>query len=72
MDTEFLAVAGISDGTSKTFDTLPRCNPEKTARCGIKAAKKGKCVYTPKAFYKFYRVLSKVLPNAWLMGAAKT
>lgn len=72
MDTEFLAVAGISDGTSKTFDKLPRCNPEKTARGGIRAAKKGKCVYTPRAFYKFYRVLSKILPNSWLMGAAKT
>jgi short-subunit dehydrogenase len=72
MSTEFLCVAGIEKGTSKTFDTLPYCNPEKTARKGIKAAKKGKCVYTPKAFYKFYRILSKILPNSWLMGAAKT
>lgn len=71
MDTEFLAVAGIEKGVSKTFDTLPRCNVEKTARNGIKAAKKGKCVYTPKFFYKFYRVLSKILPHSWLMGASK-
>ena len=72
MDTEFLAVAGIEKGTSKTFDTLPRCNVEKTAKGGLKAAKKGKCVYTPHPFFKFYRVLAKVLPHAWLMGAAKT
>lgn len=71
MDTEFLAVAGIEKGVSKTFDTLPRCNVAKTARKGIKAAKKGRCVYTPKFFYKFYRVLSKMLPNSWLMGASK-
>ena len=71
MDTEFLAVAGIEKGVSKTFDTLPRCNVEKTAKKGIKASKKGKCVYTPKFFYKFYRVLSKILPHSWLMGASK-
>ena len=72
MDTEFLAVAGIEKGTSKTFDTLPRCNVEKTARNGIKAAKKGKGIYTPHPFFKFYRFLSKILPHSWLMGAAKT
>ena len=72
MDTEFLAVAGIEKGTSKTFDTLPRCNVQKTAKYGLKAAKKGRCVYTPHPFFKLYRVLAKVLPHAWLMGAAKT
>ena len=72
MSTEFLAVAGIEDGVSKTFDTLPRCNVTKTARDGIKAAKRGKCVYTPHPFYKLYRALAKILPHAWLMGASKT
>lgn len=72
MDTEFLAVAGIEKGTSKTFDTLPRCNVEKTAKGGLKAAKKGRCVYTPHPFFKLYRVLAKILPHSWLMGAAKT
>jgi hypothetical protein len=42
MDTEFLAVAGIEKGTSKTFDTLPRCNVQKTAKYGLRAAKRGK------------------------------
>ena len=72
MDTEFLAVAGIGKGVSKTFDKLPRCDPQKSAKGAIKAAKKGKCVYTPKLFYKFYRVMAKILPTSWLMGAAKT
>ncbi len=72
MSTEFLAVAGIEKGVSKTFDTLPRCNVAKTAKGGIKAAKKGRCVYTPHGFYKFYRALAKLLPHAWLMGASKT
>ena len=72
MNTEFLAVAGIDVGVSKTFDKLPRCNVEKTAKKGIKASKKGKCIYTPHPFYKLYRVLAKILPHSWLMGAAKT
>ena len=72
MSTEFLAVAGIERGVSKTFDTLPRCDIQKTARGGIKAAKRGRCVYTPHFFYKFYRVLAKILPHSWLLGAAKT
>ena len=72
MSTEFLCVAGIEKGTSKTFDTLPYCDPEKTALKGIKAAKRGKSVYTPRGFYKFYRVLAKVLPNCVLIPLAKT
>ena len=36
------------------------------------AAKKGKSVYTPRGFYKFYRVLAKVLPNCVLIPLAKT
>ncbi len=72
MSTEFLAVAGIERGVSKTFDTLPRCNIAKTAKKGIRAAKRGRAVYTPHPFYKLYRVLAKILPHSWLMGAAKT
>ena len=72
METEFLAVAGIEKGTSKTFDTLPYCVPGKVAKYGIKACKRGKCVYTPKFFYKLYRFLAKILPLSWLMGLAKT
>ncbi len=72
METEFLAVAGLDNGNSKTFDALPRCNPRKTALGAIRASKRGKAVYTPKVFYKLYRVLSKVLPTSWLIGFAKT
>ena len=72
MATEFLDVAGIDKGVSKTFDTLPYCDPMKTAKNGIKAAKHGRCVYTPRGFYKFYRVLAKMLPHSWLLGASKT
>ena len=69
MATEFIEKGGVK---SKTFEKLPYCNPEKVVKGTLKKAKKGKFVYTPKLFYKFYRVLSKILPTAWLMGAAKT
>ncbi len=72
MDTEFLSVAGLDDGQSKAFDRLPRCNPQKTAIKGIKASKKGKSVYTPRAFYKFYRFLAKVTPTSLMLGISKT
>ena len=72
MDTEFLPVANIEKGTSKTFDTLPRANPKKVAQNALKASAKKKGVYTPKFFFKFYRVLSKLLPTSLVMKMAKT
>jgi len=71
MDTEFLSVAGIKKGVSSTFDTLPRVNPKAVAKKSLKASKKGKSVYTNRAFYKFYRVLAKLLPHNLLMKFAK-
>ncbi|MEF9974465.1 MAG: SDR family NAD(P)-dependent oxidoreductase [Clostridia bacterium] len=70
MDTEFLAVANIP-GRSKTFDQLPRVNPRAMAEKSIAACDKGKCVYTNKLFYKFYRVLAKILPHNLLMPVTK-
>lgn len=72
MDTEFLPVANIKKGTSKMFDTLPRANVKKVAETSLKYSKKKKAVYTPKLLFKFYRILSKVLPTALVMQFAKT
>ncbi len=71
MDTEFLPVAGIEKGSSHTFDTLPRVNPAVMAEKSLKAAIKGKTVYTNKVFYKFYRFVSKLLPIKLVMKMAK-
>ena len=71
MDTEFIR-AGRIKGQSKTFDILPYCDPRKVVLGALNAAKKRKAVYTPKAFYKFYRVLSGLIPHAILLHAAKT
>ena len=71
MDTEFLPVAGIT-GNSKTFDMLPRCNPATVAKNALKKANKGRGIYTPRVFFKFYRVLAKLLPHGLMMHFSKT
>lgn len=71
METEFLAVADITPGSSKTFETLPYCNAKRVAEKTLKASSKKRCVYTPKGFYKLYRVLAKLLPHSLMMKLAK-
>ncbi len=71
METEFLSVAGIS-GNSKTFETLPYCDPKKVALRSLIYAEKGRGVYTPRMLYKFYRVLAKLLPHSIMMHITKT
>ncbi|MBE6778616.1 MAG: SDR family NAD(P)-dependent oxidoreductase [Ruminococcaceae bacterium] len=71
MDTEFLAVADIT-GNSKTFQRLPYCNPEKVARHSVEAAIAGRASYTPRLFFKFYRVLAKLLPHNVIIPLCKT
>lgn len=72
MDTEFLNLAGISKGKSFTFDTLPRVNPNTMARKSLIASNKKKAVYTNRFFYKFYRILAKILPHGLVMKMAGT
>ena len=72
MDTEFLPVANIGKGSSHTFDTLPRVNPTMIAKKSLAASKKGRAVYTGRAFYKFYRFLSRIIPHKILMKLAAT
>lgn len=67
MDTEFLPVADITAGASKTFDSLPRVDAGTVAEKSLIASKKGKGVYTNRLFYKFYRFVAKVLPHGIVM-----
>lgn len=71
MDTEFIYLGGIM-GKSKTYDVMPFCDPKKVAKGALVASVKGRGVYTPKGFYKFYRVLAKILPVKLMMKFAKT
>ncbi|MBR3640501.1 MAG: SDR family NAD(P)-dependent oxidoreductase [Oscillibacter sp.] len=70
MATEFLSVGGIT-GNSKSFESLPYCDPRKVTKGALEAARKGKTIYTPTAFYKLYRLVAKVLPHALVARWAK-
>ncbi len=72
MRTEFLDVAGISGGKSKTFETLPYCNPSVVAKKSVYYAQKGKSIYIPRLFYKFYNFLAKIIPHCLVMKMSKT
>ena len=72
MDTEFLAVANIEKGSSKTFDMLPRVNARVMAAKSLTASRKGRAVYTNRVFYKFYRILAKILPHSIVMKMCGT
>ncbi len=71
MDTEFIYIGGIR-GRSKMFETLPYCDPAKVAEGALRAAKRGRTVHTPRAFYKLYRVIAKLLPTKLMIKFAKT
>lgn len=71
MDTEFLPLAGIT-GHSSTFEFLPYCDQVKVAGGALRAAKAGRTIYTPKLFYKFYRLLAKAVPSTLLVKFVKT
>ena len=71
MDTDFIVAGGIK-GHSKTFELLPYCDPAKVAKGALAAAKRGQSVYTPRAFYKLYRLIAKLAPAKLMMKASKT
>ena len=71
MATEFLSLAGIT-GHSSTFEFLPYCDQVKVAGGALRAAKAGRTIYTPKLFYKFFRVLAKLTPSQLLVKFVKT
>lgn len=71
MDTDFI-YSGEIKGKSKTFDVLPYCDPAKVAHGALIAAGLGRTIYTPTGFYKFYRVLAKVVPTKLMMKFSRT
>jgi len=71
MKTDFLDIGGIT-GNSKMFATLPYCDQVKVAGGALRAAKARRTFYTPRGFYKLYRVLAKILPSKLMVKFAKT
>lgn len=71
MKTEFLDVGSIT-GRSPAFEYLPYCDQVRVAAGALRAAKAGRTIYTPKLFYKFYRLLAKVTPVKLMVKFTKT
>lgn len=71
MSTEFLEVGRIA-GNSRAFRVLPRIGTARVARGALMAAKRRWPVYTPGMFYKFYRVISALVPDTAMMWLART
>ncbi len=67
MDTDFWNVAGVQEGKSRLIDRLPKVSPQAVAFGSVRAAKRGKLLYTKGLLYKFYHVVSKLLPHGFLM-----
>jgi short-subunit dehydrogenase len=67
MDTDFWHVAGVPEGRSRLIDKLPRVDAREVAVGSLRAAKRGKMVYTKSFFYKFYHLLSKIIPHSIIM-----
>lgn len=71
MDTEFLTVGHVA-GRSKMFERLPYETVDEVSLGALKAAKARRAVYTPQAFYRFYRFLCRILPDALLIRLGRT
>lgn len=71
MDTELIHIGNIK-GHSQTFERLPYCSPKKVVAGALRASKRGKSVYTPRAFYKFYRLVAKLLPESLMIRFTRT
>lgn len=71
MKTEFLDVGHIT-GNSPTFSMLPYCDQVRVAGGTLRAARAGRTFYTPRLFYKFYRLLAKVTPIKLMVKLTKT
>ena len=70
MDTEMNAKKKAEENHSRA-NGLPWLNVETIVKKSLKKAKKGNAVYTPGAFYKFYRIAAKIFPQAIMVKFAK-
>lgn len=71
MATEFVDVGGIT-GNSPMFATLPYCDQVHVAGGTLRAARMRRTIYTPTAFYKFYRLVAKLMPVKIMVKFTKT
>ncbi len=63
----FMLTEMTQSGLTKGQSHLPVIDPKIAAIKSLKAAKKGRAVYTTGWFYKLYRFLTKILPHTFLV-----
>ena len=63
----FMLTEMTKSGLTKGQSHLPVIDPKTAALKSLKAAKKGRAVYTTGAFYKYYRLLAKLIPHTLLV-----
>ncbi len=63
----FMLTEMTRESITKSQEKLPIINPDIAAYKSLKAAKNGRSVYTTGIFYKFYRLLSKIVPHIILV-----
>ena len=56
---------------SQKINKLPFLDMSKITVKALEKAEKGKSIYTPGSFYKFYRIVSKIFPSSWMIKIAK-
>lgn len=71
MNTEFLTLGRVA-GNSRMFERLPYETVEEVSLGALKAARARRAVYTPRTFYRFYRFLCRILPDALLIRLGRT
>ena len=56
---------------SRKINKLPFLDMSKITVKALEKAEKGKGIYTPGSFYKFYRIIGKIFPSLWMSKLAK-
>lgn len=56
---------------SQKINKLPFLDMSKITVKALEKAEKGKSIYTPGSFYKFYQIVSKIFPSSWMIKIAK-
>lgn len=65
-----MMMTDMNKDPSQSQSRLPKIDIDKAAVNSLRAAKKGRAVYTTEAFYKLYRLMAKLLPQTLLVKFA--
>ncbi len=67
----FMLTDMTKNNLTKKKEKLPKVDPSVHVVKALKASKKGHWIYTTGTFYKFYRVITKILPKSLVIKFAR-